>query len=230
MSMRLAIKVLNMIKDNYSLKPRNAIIPIHTGIPITSERWLHTNPYYLIMPYSNGREQGFAIEVCSIRPFKAERPEANTPKGYEREDDLIIIFSEARNSDYLVVYHGLRRDFSKSSDMIKNYIFDSERRYTENQVNFSPRELDKAVDYIEQKLFKTFVEENEDVWKVDMEEISNGNPNSELKKIFQRREELMTNKTFATSYHGIHLSENCQEIKEYKLNKSAERLGITVEG
>ena len=212
MSMRLALKVLNMIKDNYSFKVRNATIPIHTGIPITSQRWAYTNPYYSICPYSNGREQGFTIEVC--------RGWVGSSKQEDREDDLFIIFSEHRRSDELVVYHGLRRDFSHSSDMVANYIFDSDRRYNENQVSFSPRELDKAVDYIEKKLFQTFVQENEEVWKVDMEEMSNGKPNSALKKIFKRREELMTNTTFKSSYHASDMEENCQDIREYKmLNK-----------
>ena len=97
MSMRLALKVLNMIKDNYSFKVRNATIPIHTGIPITSQRWAYTNPYYSICPYSNGREQGFTIEVC--------RGWVGSSKQEDREDDLFIIFSEHRMSDELVVYH-----------------------------------------------------------------------------------------------------------------------------
>ena len=53
-----------------------------------------------------------------------------------------------------------------------------------------------------------------------MEEMSNGKPNSALKKIFKRREELMTNTTFKSSYHTSDMEENCQDIREYKmLNK-----------
>lgn len=209
MSMRLALKVLNMIKDNYSFKKGNATIPIHTGIPITSERWAYTNPYYSICPYSNGREQGFAIEVC--RGWHS-----GFIKQENRDDDLFIIFSEQRISDSLVVYHGLRRDFSHSSDRVADYTFDSDRRYMENQVSFSPRELDKAVDYIEKKLFHAFVEENEDVWKVDMEEMSNGKPDSALKKIFKKREELWN---LPRNAGGQDMIENNRDIEEYSVLK-----------
>ena len=63
MTMTLAIKVLNMIKDNYSMNWNDARIANHKGIPLTSRRWVYTNPYYVIRPYLNGRETGFAIEV-----------------------------------------------------------------------------------------------------------------------------------------------------------------------
>jgi len=49
-----------------------------------------------------------------------------------------------------------------------------------------------------------------------MKEMSNGKPNSALKKIFKRREELMTSSFSSAS----DMEENCQDIREYKmLNK-----------
>lgn len=160
MTMTLAIKVLNMIKDNYSMNWNDARIANHKGIPLTSRRWVYTNPYYVIRPYLNGRETGFAIEVSGgkIHGSKIE----------ERADSKIVIFSEHRSSDALVVYVGLNSDFD-TDQLNPHYIFKSERRYRENATFFNQDKLDKAVDFIEQELFKIQIEENEDVWKEDEE-------------------------------------------------------------
>ena len=160
--MRLAIQVLNKIKDNYSLNWDDARKSNHKGIPLTSGRWLYTNPYYAIQPYLNGREVGFAIEVVGGKAVGGSK--------MAYEDSKIVVFSENRRSNDLVVYIGLRSDFD-TDQLNPHYIFKSERRYHENAMYFSPSKLDEAVKFIEQELFLIQIEENEDVWKEDEDQM-----------------------------------------------------------
>lgn len=160
--MRLAIQVLNKIKDNYSLNWDDARKSNHKGIPLTSSRWTYTHPYYSIRPYLNGREVGFAIEVVGGKAYGGNK------ESYE--DSKIVIFSENRNSDALVVYIGLRSDFD-TDQLNPHYIFKSERRYHENATYFNPDKFDEAVKFIEQELFKIQIEENEDVWREDEDQM-----------------------------------------------------------
>ena len=157
--MRLAINVLNRIKDNYSKTWCKATIPNHKGIPLTSSRWQCTNPYYSIHPYINGREQGFAIEVVGGMSWLSK---------IKYEDRKIVIFSEDRKSDSIVVYVGLANDFD-SDELNPHYIFKSERRYHENAKYFSPSKINQAVTFIEKELFDIMIEENEDVKRKDKE-------------------------------------------------------------
>ena len=221
--MTLAIKVLNMIKDDYSFKPHNATVPIHRGIPLTSDRWRHTSPYYAIYGYSNGREDGFAIQVGG---------DAVNDKYHDRGDDLVIIFSEYRSSDGLVVWHGLKRDFPNSDDMIRNWNFDSDQRWREQQASFSPTDkgLKKASEYIGKRLFERFIKE---VWVVnderkevdkskdsvlestayefDIEDICGNKHNAKLKKLFDQRMKLMTTDTSYDRYENQQLANAIQD-------------------
>ena len=155
--MRMAISVLNKLRDNWSRQWKDARKINHKGIALTSGRWLYTNPYYAIKPYLNGREVGFAIEVVGGKI-------GGQIVSYE--DRKVVIFSENRNSDDLVVYIGIGTDFD-TDQMNPHFIFKSERRYRENSTYFSPYKLDEAVEFIERELFNIQIEENEDVWKED---------------------------------------------------------------
>ena len=157
--MRMAISILNKIQDNYSRQWEHGSKPNHKGIPLTSERWLYTNPYYAIRPYLNGREQGFAIEVSGgkIRGHKLSY-----------EDRKIVIFSENRRSDDLVVYIGVASDFD-TENMNPHFVFKSERKYFEQATYFSPSKMDEALEFIEKALFDTQIEEDEEVLKMDIE-------------------------------------------------------------
>ena len=70
--------------------------------------------------YENGREHGFAIDLC---------------------DDVKVAFSEHRSSDDVVVYVGARRDFERNTNIPSEKVF-------EDRKHFSYNELDKAARYI----------------------------------------------------------------------------------
>ena len=154
----MAISILTKLRDNYSRQWKDARKTNHNrGKPLTSRRWLYTNPYYTIKPYLNGREVGFAIEVVGGKIGGRK---------VSYEDRKVVVFSENRNSDDLVVYIGIADDFD-TSVLNPHFIFKSDRRYRENSTYFSPSKLDEAIEFIEKELFDTQIEENEEVWIED---------------------------------------------------------------
>ena len=160
--MRMAIDVLNRIRDNYSRQWKNASKPNHKGKPLTSKRWLYTNPYHAIRPYLNGREVGFAIDVVGGKI----RGQALSD---DQKDHKVVVFSEHRSSDSLVVYTGTGDDFD-TDQFNPRYVINSDRKYMENATFFNPSEMDKAVDFIEKQLFDIQIEEDEIVREIDLEE------------------------------------------------------------
>lgn len=70
--------------------------------------------------YENGREHGFAIDIC---------------------DDVKVAFAENRNSDHIVVYTGSRHDFERNTNIPSEEVFDSRKFFAYN-------EIEKAAQFI----------------------------------------------------------------------------------
>ena len=70
--------------------------------------------------YENGREKGFAIDVCDV---------------------IRVAFAEHRNSDDIVVYRGEAREFERGTNIPSEEVFDSRKHFAYNEV-------DKAARYI----------------------------------------------------------------------------------
>ena len=73
-----------------------------------------------IEPYENGREKGFAIDVC---------------------DTIKVAFAEHRCSDDIVVYVGEAREFERGTNIPSEEVFDSRHHFAYNEV-------DKAAKFI----------------------------------------------------------------------------------
>lgn len=74
--------------------------------------------------YENGREHGFAIDLC---------------------DELKIAFAEHRSSDDIVVYVGEAREFERNTNIPSEEVFDSRKHFAYNEV-------DKAAKFIFSKI------------------------------------------------------------------------------
>lgn len=84
---------------------------------------------YDIYPYINGREKGLAIVIN---------------ENAEYENNKVIIVSENRNSDDLVIYEG------RLHEVKENYV-PSETMYQKRKY-FSPSNSRQAVNYLKEKL------------------------------------------------------------------------------
>lgn len=71
-----------------------------------------------IETYENGREHGFAIDIC---------------------DDVKVAFSEHRCSDDIVVYVGSRRDFERNTNIPSEEVFDSRKHFAYNEIDKAAR-------------------------------------------------------------------------------------------
>ena len=63
--------------------------------------------------YENGREHGFAIDLC---------------------DEVKVAFAEYRSSDDIVVYTGPRQDFERNTNIPSEEVFDSRKYFAYNEV------------------------------------------------------------------------------------------------
>lgn len=76
-------------------------------------KWLVDEEEYILEPYQNGREHGFAI--------------------LNYKDGLKVAFSEYRNSDSIVVYLGTTGDFATGGNIPSDEIYSKKEFFAYNE-------------------------------------------------------------------------------------------------